>query len=380
MRIGIDAYPLTREKFTGLGTYLLNLVKELEVIDKENEYFLYGCKDFSLPFKNDRWHTRLITGPKIISQISTLWLVWGCRGMLRRDKIDVFIGTQNLVPIFLPASIKKILVMHDLCLYICPQNLALSLYLAHKMIFPKSIFSADRIIAITDSTRTDIKRFFPRVDNAKIDTVYYGGPAEDFKPVDKGLAREYVAEKFNQSGRFILTVASLEWRKNITGLLKAFRLCKEKHKIDFNLLIVGGEKRSKVGEIYSVYNNLSLKDSVFFLGHADTRDLLHLYNAAEVLVFPSFYEGFGLPPLEAMACGTCVVASDIPVFREILQDAALLVDANDPQKISEGIYEVLTNRSAAQELKTKGLERVKTFSWRKTAEQTLGVISKLKQA
>ena len=119
---------------------------------------------------------------------------------------------------------------------------------------------------------------------------------------------------------------------------------------------------------------------MFFLGHADTNDLVYLYNAAEALVFPSFYEGFGLPPLEAMACGTVVVASDIPVFREILQDAALLVDANSPVKISEGIYDVLTNQALAQDLKTKGLERVKFFSWRKPAEQTLGVINKFNPA
>jgi hypothetical protein len=380
MKIGIDAYPLTRDKFTGLGTYLLNLVKELQIVDKENEYFLYGCKNFPLPFKNDRWHIRLIERPKMISQISTFWLVWGCRDMLMQDEINVFIGTQNLVPIFLPRSIKKILVMHDLCLYICPQNLPLSLYLTHKMIFGRSLFSADQIIAITDTTKTDIKRFFPEVENAKIDTVYYGGPAEAFRPMDKRLAQEYVVDKFNYGGRYILTVASLEWRKNVTGLLKAFHLFREKYKIDSKLLIAGGERRSKVGEIYRTYKNLSLGESVCFLGHVDTNDLVHLYNAAEALIFPSFYEGFGLPPLEAMACGIPVVASDIPVFREILQDAALLVDANNPQKISEAIYEVLTNESLAQELKVRGLERVKYFSWQKTAQQTLRVINRLKQA
>ncbi len=379
MRIGIDAYPLTREKFTGLGTYLLNLVKELQIIDKENEYFLYGCKNFSLPFKNDRWHIRLITGGKMISQISTAWLVWGCRKMLLEDGINIFIGTQNLIPTCLPVSIKKILVMHDLSLYICPQNLPLSLYLTHRMIFGKSLFSADKIIAITNSTRADIKRFFPKVEDTKIDTVYYGGPAEAFRPMDKRLAREYVAGKFNHGGRYILTVVSLEWRKNVTGLLKAFYLFREKYKIDSKLLIAGGEKRSRVSEIYRTYKNLSLEESVCFLGHVDTNDLVYLYNAAEALIFPSFYEGFGLPPLEAMACGVPVVASDIPVFREILQDSALLVDANDPQKISEAIYEVLTNEHLTQELKTRGLERVKFFSWRKTAQQTLGVINQLKQ-
>lgn len=379
MRIGIDAYPLTRNKFTGLGTYLSNLIKDLEKIDTQNEYFLYGCKNFSLPFKNNRWHTELIAGPKMISQISTLWLVWGCRDMLARDKIDVFIGTQNLIPIFLPASIKTILVMHDLCLYICPQNLPLSLYLAHKMIFPRSLFGADRIIAITDSTRADIKRFFPGIEEAKIDTVYYGGPAEEFRPIDKRLAQEYVAAKFNYRGKYILTVASLEWRKNVTGLLRAYHLCKERYKIEVKLLIAGGERRARAGEIDRTYRDLSLEKSVYFLGHADINDLVHLYNAAEALVFPSFYEGFGLPPLEAMACGVPVVASDIPVFREILQDAALFADANNPEKISEAIYAVSSNESLAQGLKTKGLERVKNFSWQKTARQTLGVINKLTQ-
>jgi glycosyltransferase involved in cell wall biosynthesis len=380
MRIGIDAYPLTREKFTGLGTYLLNLVKELEKIDRQNEYFLYGCKDFSLPFKNERWHTRLIGGLKIISSISTLWLVWGCRKELTRDKIDLFIGTQNLVPIFLPRSIKKILVIHDLCVYVYPQNLPLSLYLAHKMIFTRSLLSADQIIAVTDSTKADIKRLFPRVENSKINMVYNGGAAEVFRPMDKRLAQEYVAAKFNHLGRYIFTVLSLEWRKNVVGLLKAFHLFRERYKIDIKLLIAGAERRSRINEIYRIYKDLSLKDVVCFLPYVDTNDLVYLYSAAEAFVFPSFYEGFGLPPLEAMACATAVIASDIPVFRETLQDAALLVDANSPAKISEGIYEVLTNQSLTQELKARGLERVKFFSWEKTAQQTLSVINRLIQA
>jgi hypothetical protein len=109
MRIGIDAYPLSRDKMTGLGSYLTNLLRELEVLDKDNEYMLYACRDFKLPFKNERWKIRIIDGPKLISRISTLWLAWRANRMLSKDEVDIFVGTQNFIPPAITPSVKKVL-------------------------------------------------------------------------------------------------------------------------------------------------------------------------------------------------------------------------------------------------------------------------------
>ncbi len=373
MRIGIDAYPLSRDKFTGLGSYLHNLLGEMARLDEDNEYFLYAPREFNLPFNNGRWKIRLIKGPRPIREISTLWLLWGAKRMLTQDDIDIFWGTQNFIPANLSASIKKVLVLHDLCLFVCPQNVPLSLYIPHKMMFSKSLLAADRIVAISKSTKADVKKFFPQIKEGTLSTVYYGGPDKTFSPQDKKEAAGYISQRFNIRDSFILTVTSLEWRKNVTGLLKAFDLCRRKFGLTHKLLIAGGEKRARAQEIYRLYDKLSLGDSVRFLGHLDTKELKFLYNAADLLVFPSFYEGFGLPPLEAMACGLPAVVSDIPVFREILRDAALFANPYEPLELAKGIHEAVTDKKLRNNLVEKGLRQAKMFSWTDTARQMLEI-------
>jgi glycosyltransferase involved in cell wall biosynthesis len=378
MRIGIDAYPLSRDKLTGLGSYMTNLLQQLQALDKDNEYFLYAPREISLPFENERWQICQIKGPRPIREISTLWLLGGAKKMLAKDRIDIFVGTQNFIPPVLPAPIKKVLVIHDLCLFVCPQNVPLSLYIPHKMIFNKSLLAADRIVAISESTRSDIKKYFPQIKEDTLKTVYYGGPDPAFSPSDKKEAIRYLSQKFNISDRFILTVTSLEWRKNVTGLLAAFDLCRKKYGIPHKLLIAGGERRAKAKDIDRLYKKLGLENSVHFLGHLSIKELNYLYNTAEALVFPSFYEGFGLPPLEAMACATPVVASDIAVLREILLDAALFADPYDPIDIAEKIYRLLTEEKLRIELIRRGKERLKSFSWENTARQMIKIFDSLK--
>ncbi|MFH0738732.1 MAG: glycosyltransferase family 1 protein [Candidatus Omnitrophota bacterium] len=378
MRIGLDAYPLSRQNLTGLGVYLNNLLRELSTLDKKNEYWLYTYRDFNLSLENPLWKKRMIGAPKAINSISTLWLALGAKKMLASDKIDIFLGTQNFIPLGLPSSIKKVLVLHDLSIYVCPQNVPLSLYIPHKLIFPKSLFGAERIVAISESSRADLKKFFPTLDEKRISTVYYGGPDPRFNPCPKKEAQDYILERFGVSDRFILSVTSLEWRKNVTGLLRAFDLFRKKFGLPHKLLIAGAERRAKAREIERLYKKLGLGDCVYFLGHLDTKELNYLYNASEALVFPSFYEGFGLPPLEAMACATPVLASDIPVFKELFLDAVLFSDPYEPIDIAKNIYRLLTEENLRIELIQKGTERIKAFSWKNTARQMLDIFNSLK--
>ena len=378
MRIGIDAYPLARDKLTGLGAYLNNLLRELGILDKENEYWLYACRDFELPCKNPSFKKRIITAPKGINSISTLWLAFGAKKTLPEDKIDIFLGTQNFIPLGLPPRIKKLLVIHDLTIYAYPQNVPAMLYLPHRLLFPRSLFAAEHIAVISESSRRDLKRFFPELDEGKISTVYYGGPDPGFSPCPKDEARGYISERFGISDKFILSVASLEWRKNLSGLFLAFDILKNKFGLKHKLLIAGSERRAGASEIERLYDKLGLKDSVYFLGHLDIKGLNYLYNTAEALVFPSFYEGFGLPPLEAMACATAVVASDIPVFRELFRDAALFANPYYPHDIAEKIMGLLGDDSLRQGLINKGRERVLAFSWKDTAREMLKLFEGLK--
>lgn len=377
MRIGIDVYPLARRNITGIGIYLYNLILHLERLDKENEYFLYAPRDFKIPFKNNRWHVRLLNIPSFIANIDTWWVLVGSSILPRRDNIDIFLSTYNFAPLLLPRSIKKVLIMHDLALYVCPQTNPIALNIIFKSIFKKSLFSADEVITISNITKDAIIKYFPDFKKNKINVVYYGGAGEKLKQYDKDEARKYIFHKFNIKDKYILTVTSLEWRKNVTGLLEAFWICKRRFKIPHKLLIVIGELRTKVRQVYRIHKKLSLDEEALFLGHTDIEGLGYLYSAADAFVFPSFYEGFGLPPLEAITCGIPVIASDIPIFREILDGAALYVNPANPEDIARGIYRILTEESLREELKKKGLARAASFSWQKTVEETLKIIKKI---
>ncbi len=372
MRIGIDAYPLSRQ-LTGIGIYLYNMIKNLEMIDKENEYFLYSRPGIRLPFEyNPRWHIRPMR--ELINKSSTLWMQFNAKRYLLEDNIDIFWGTESILPLNLPSKIKKILTVHDLTWYKFPLMVNWDNRIIFPLLFKKSLKFADMIIADSNCTATSIKELMP--DLRKKISIIYGGvcwPGEVFNKFKK-TDIDYIFAKFKIYSKYILTVGTIEPRKNIVNLLKAFSfLLENSKKLDYQLLIVGG-KGWQNSEIYKTYRLLNFKDNqVRFLGYVPDEELYKLYSAAEVFVFPSLYEGFGLPPLEAMACATPVVASDIPIFKEILGDAAILVNPYNPKEIADGIRQVLNDVSLAEELRKKGLERIKLFSWEKSSRALAGL-------
>jgi len=374
MRIGIDAYRLGLGNKTGIGMYLERLLPQLEALDKKNDYVLYTPRAFSLPFENKRWHVRLVSGPG--AGINILWLLGIARAIIEKDKIDIFIGTQNLFPLFLPRGIKRILIIYDLASFIFPQTYAS--WLHHKVFKFLSLWSipkADAIIAISNATAEDIKKYFPRIDKNCIHAIYPGGSSDNFIPLDKAGAGEYIAGKFSCGRKYLLTVVSMEWRKNIHGLLEGFYLSKIKFNIPHKLVIIVGSKRAPVREIAKVEKKYRMKEEVLFLDYVSDKDLLYFYNAADVFVFLSYYEGFGLPPLEAMACGTPVVASDIPVLRETLGDAALFADPADARDIARKIYHISEDAALRDALILKGFQRRGKFSWHDSAEAILKIIN-----
>jgi glycosyltransferase involved in cell wall biosynthesis len=377
MRIGIDAYPLNKNKTAGLGVYVLNLIEHLDSLDKNNEYFLYTGKNFALPFQNRRWHIRAANRWNLFSPLHIWWLMFGAKKMLCRDKIDVFIATTNFLPLSLPRDTKKILIIHDLVLFVCPQTLGKIQYLIHKLIFEKSVRLADEIVAVSSSTKSDIEKYFPEIASKKIHLVYSGGPRKLFQPYNKEAAKEHLYERLNLSGKYILTVSSMEWRKNLIALLQAFSLCKNKYQMTHKLICVIGEKRAQIKKIYKMHKRLGLGEAVVFLNRVDMQDLLYLYNGADIFVFPSLYEGFGFPPLEAMACGIPVVASEIPVFKEVLNGAALMANPKSPEDIAEKIYRLVSGTEQRDKFISNGFEQVKVYAWESTARKILEICERV---
>jgi glycosyltransferase involved in cell wall biosynthesis len=377
MRIGIDAYPLTRKVRSGVSCYVYYLIRNMLEIDKKNEFYLYAdsARKTGLEGSNPNLHFSRNGRGNLLNKFSTFWMLLNARRRLSKDKINIFLGTSGVMPLCLPDSVNSALIVYDLTFYLYPQTMAFDNYLIYRFLFKRSLLKAKRIIAISGTTADGIKNLFNDENIASKISVIYGGVDSDrFKKLERGPSEKYVFNKFNIASRYILFVGNIEPRKNIPGLLEAFYILKKRYNIQHQLVIVGS-KGWKTTQIFKAYQQLGFKENeVLFLGYVTEEDLAKLYSAADLFILPSFYEGFGLPPLEAMACGTPVVASSAPIFKEILADAALLPDPNNPDDIARKIYEIISNADLRNSLIHNGFEKIQAYSWKDAAKKTLAIL------
>jgi glycosyltransferase involved in cell wall biosynthesis len=235
---------------------------------------------------------------------------------------------------------------------------------------------AERILTCSYASKEDILRCY-KIPEQKVVVTYYG-VSKDFQPVENPDKLAQVQKKYHLHHPLILYVGSFTVRKNLVRLIRAFhRLIAEK-KLDAYLLLVGRPLSPSL-DLPSLVKELELEHRISFISDYIPQEVLCLlYNLADLFVYPSLYEGFGLPPLEAMACGTPVVTSNISSLPEIVGDAAILINPYNPGEIAEALFEGLTNGVLREELVQKGRERVQQFSWKKTAQETLQVYQSLK--
>jgi glycosyltransferase involved in cell wall biosynthesis len=373
MRIGIEAYSLFKPK-AGIGVYLQESINYLQQADSINQYFLYAGKKTELQFNNHRWESKGVLGFQFVKELSTAWLLLQAGRDLKKDKIDIFWGVQGIAPFLGAKNIKKIITVHDAVLYLYPQTMRWDTYLANKVALTWSIKSADRILADSQATANDIGKLFGEVVLKKTSVVYPGIDLK-FKPIDRVGAIKRIQEKFQIADKYIFWVGTIEPRKNLNRLLQAFKILQVVYKIKHQLVLAGAKGWRESG-IKKTLKELKLTDQdVKFAGYVTDIDLLDLYNAADIVVFPSLYEGFGFPPLEAMACGTPVVAADIAVLRETLGSAAYFTDPCNPEQIAEDLFKVISDDLLQNQLITEGFSQAKRFSWSDTAEKLKGVFN-----
>ncbi len=376
MNIGIDAYPLVKKPKSGIGYFTENLLCSLLQMDKVNQYILYNTLGARINLSFPNLRTAQPSGSNFTNKFSTLWTLFAARKQLIKDKVDIFWGTQGAMLPSLPGNIKTVFTVYDLTFYLYPETMSVDHYLVQKIFFKKAVLNSDKIISISQSTADDLQKFFPNKKIMDKIHIIYGSTGDNLKTVDRCSAEKYISNFFNIEKKFILFIGTIEPRKNIEGLLKAFKVLRVKYNISHELILAGA-KGWKTKNIYKVYNSLGFsKSEVKFLGYVSEENLLNLYCAADLLVMPSFYEGFGLPPLEAMSCGVPVVASNISIFKEVLSDAALLADPEDSSDIAEKIYSIITNEVLRSSLINKGYERAKMFSWRRSAGQLKYIFDK----
>ena len=378
MRIGIDAFPLCSRAKTGIGNYLYNILIKLEDIDKENEYFLYSICNFDLPFKNSHWHKRVLSREifKNFGKIGVMWfLLIGGKWILRKDKIDIFWGANHVMPFHLSA--KKVLTVHDLSWEYFPKTMKPAAFLIRKLFMKRWSLLADRIITDSYATMESLQSLYG-VPSNKVSTIYLAANKQ-YRPCSKEESSRYIAEKFRVSSKYVLTVGTIEPRKNILGLLKTYRILIDKFRFDYQLLIVGIKGR-RIYRIYRAYRRLKFDEThVKFLGYIPDKDMPKLYSGAELFIYPSLYEGFGLPPLEAMACGCPVITSNVSSLPEVVGDAGITADPRDFSNFASIIYNISKDKKLKIALKIKGLERAKRFSWEISARRILAIFQTLQK-
>ncbi|WP_418791065.1 glycosyltransferase family 4 protein [Phosphitispora sp. TUW77] len=357
MRIVIDARMITNEMH-GIARYTYNLADRLTSIDPKNEYILLAGNDCLAGFAADRPNCRLErVRSKFISIAEQVELPLVLKGL----RADLFHSPSFVAPLFCPCRL--IMTVHDVNHMLFPQYYGRIHQLYYRHIVRPSVLKAQKILTVSCFSRSEIIKFLG-VSPEKI-IVTYNGIDRAFKVIDKLDILKEVRSRYRLPAKFILYVGNRKPHKNVQRLIEAF----SKLSTDFSLVLIGKADRRLVSQA----ENMGLTGRLVFTGDVTENDLPVLYNLAGLFVFPSLYEGFGLPPLEAMACGTPVITSNRSSLPEVAGEAAALVDPYSSEELAAAIDRVLKDEGLCRQMRENGLLQAAKFSWEETARQTLEV-------
>lgn len=373
LRIALDMRAVQTHKKTGIPNYMIHLVDQFAAIDDRNKYILFynamkSIKPYILEFENIRFKNVVTRIPNKV-----LEFCWDKISFPRIEvltgELDVFHATHFIAPPV--AKAKTVLTIHDLAFLKFPKLFTSAQGQQFSRLCKQSCHKSNTIISISASTKIDLVNLLA-IPPEKITNIPLAS-REIFRPITKTEDSIDMAARYSLFDNYILFVGTIEPRKNPMRLIQAYAQLPDYIRNDFHLVLAGGRGWLCDG-VYTEPQRLGLPEgSVKFLDYVPDEDLVYLMNGASVFVYPSLYEGFGLPPLEAMACGVPVISSNISSIPEVVGDAGILVDPYSVEELSNAIQRVLEDSTLAKELGQKGLERSRQFSWERTARETLKV-------
>lgn len=367
MRIGIDARMYSTE-FTGIGRYVYELVKALTELDDKNEYVLFMNEPEYSKFVESRRVKKVLVKARHYSVREQLGYLW----TLRRAKLDLMHFTHFNAPILYRKP--SVVTIHDLTLSFFPGKKMNSAFyrMAYNTVLKAAVRNARKVIAVSENTKADLVEI-AGTSPSKVEVVYEG-VGEEFGPRGDQELQEDVHRKYSITRDFLLYTGVWRGHKNLVNLIRAFALLREGEEGHDLQLVITGEEDPYYPEVKRTVKELGLEHHVIYTGMVPEKELVALYQTATAYVFPSLYEGFGLPPLEAMRCGTPVVASKVSCIPEICGEAsAIYFDPYDPEDISNSIRKVLLDENLQKELRECGLKHSLKFSWEKMAQKTLEI-------
>jgi glycosyltransferase involved in cell wall biosynthesis len=368
MRIAIDAR-MVRQPLSGPGRYALGLIRSLEEVDRKNRYLILQNAGLSEKVATAENFKTIRVGYPALCLRTVFWL----QNLLKNEKIDILHSPYFLTP--WSGGFAKIITVHDLMALRFPgffqgRSLPVRAYasLFTNVFLRSSVSLSSQIVTDSQTVKDEVLRWKPECEG-RITVIR---PAVDpaFRKMNNHKPIERIRSRFGLTERIILYVGNTRPYKNLPRLIRAFALLAEERETRCQLVIGGGESRN-LSLLRMLAKDLQIEGRLVFTGNLTDEELVALMNAAHLFVFPSLYEGFGLPPLEAMACGTPVITSNAGSLPEVVGDAAWLVNPEKEQEIFTAIKTLSADERLRQEFINKGHERVKLFSWRKTAEETL---------
>lgn len=371
MRIAIDIRCLLEKHYSGVGLYTLNLLHEIFRQDAKNEYVLFYNTAKKARIPEFHYPNVKISGHKIPNKIFNSAVQF-----LKFPKLDEFIKGADVF--FFPnvnffsfsKKCKVVTTIHDLSFEMYRDFFSFKARLWHKMIQPKLLCQrSDKIIAVSENTKRDIVKLY-NIPDEKIQMIYLGIITRNENPDPEKIKK--VKEKYRLPEKYVLFIGNLEPRKNIESAIAAF--LKSNISKDYFFVLAGAQswKSSRIHELIKKHF-----ERIHYIGYVEENEKPVLYALASLFVYPSYYEGFGLPPLEAMACGVPTIVSHASSLPEIVGNASILVDPYDVNDIAKAIETAIADNSLRDELVRRGHQRANEFQWEKAARETIDVFQKL---
>ncbi len=349
MKIGVNARVLQNVK-TGIPYFIHHLKKNLPKIDKKNKYFFLR--------------------PKINSFIKAfLYDNFLVNREIEKSKLDIFYAPAQILPFFRKVGVKYIVTVHDLSYLIFPSNASRIFYIYYKYFLARSLKNADIIVADSNNTKKDVIKYYHVPEN-KIKVIYLGVSEIFFKSEKK---KRLIKDKY------FLTLTTHPQRKNTLSILETIK--KNKKLLEYKIVIAGLIEKKQIDILKEKIHNLELKNNVILWGYAAEEDLVSLYQHAEFFIYPSFYEGFGLPVLEAMASRSPVISSNTSSLVEILPNQDFSFDPRNPKDmLSKMIKMTGLNQTEKKKLTTTNYNFAKNFTWLKTAKKMITLFKNIKDS
>lgn len=368
MRIGLDASTLVKEA-TGIGQWITHVIYNLMQIDEENEYFLFTHDEIKIPYElKPNWEIVYYGGKKkrmyrYLTHVPKL---------IRKYKLDVFVGTKHYLPPFNKRNVKYLAVVHDLIPLYRPELFTWKHRLRFRFFTQICKWQAHQFVAVSNATKRDVIKYLKAPED-QIHVIYEAANPDFNTDVDPQILEETL-RKYHVDENYVLCLSTVEPRKNMLRAIQAYEKCILGKQLPYKLVIVGGSGWNN-GEIYEyVQSRPELKPHVLFTGYVTNKEVKYVYAGASLFVYPSLCEGFGLPVLEAMQSGIPVITSNVSSLPEAAGDAAILVDPYSLEEIEDAMTRILSSEELQRQLREKGLAQAAKFSWRTCAEELLAVI------